>query len=156
MKQHLNIESEIRTAEKAVVVEAQNKGTADMFINGLSAPLDHPAVYLKEFYGTGAAGNWNFGSSNSDLDAVLEKMAVEGDLQKTRDLFNQAIDILDEWVPMLSFGHAVIIDGYRTGLVRGREKRFTLWDDNRFDTVLAGPVGCVAVGCVKSCPPRGG
>ena len=43
--------------------------------------------------------------------------------------------MLDDWVPALVFGDAVIIDGFTTRL-KGcdRKDRVTLFDDNRFDT----------------------
>ena len=47
----------------------------------------------------------------------------------------RGITLLDDWVPALVFGDAVIIDGFTTRL-KGcdRKDRVTLFDDNRFDT----------------------
>ena len=60
---------------------------------------------------------------------------METDPQKLNDLIQQGIKMLDEWVPALIFGDAVIIDGF-TNRLKGcnRKARSTLFNDNRFDT----------------------
>ena len=135
LKQSLNIESTVRVVETAVWVEDQSKGNYDIGFNGNPPTLSHPADYWKKWFGTGTA-NWNKGASNPELDALLEKMIAENDPQKLAALVQQGNKILDEWVPMLSFGHATIIDGFRNYVKgHGRKNRVTLFDDNRFDTV---------------------
>ena len=97
--------------------------------------MNTPAEYWKKWYGTGSSGNWNKGASNPQFDALVDQLRTETDPQKLTDLIQQGTTILDDWVPALVFGDAVIIDGFTTQL-KGcdRKDRVTLFDDNRFDT----------------------
>jgi ABC-type transport system substrate-binding protein len=135
MKQHLNIESTVRVVETAVWVEDQVRGNYDIGINGNPATLDHPAEYWKKWFGTGSS-NWNKGASNPEFDAVLDKIIAESDPQKLAELVQQGTKILDEWVPTLALGYAVITDGWRNYVKgHGRKDRVALFDDNRMDTL---------------------
>jgi len=67
--------------------------------------------------------------------AALKFTATELTKAQLDDLIQQGTKMLDDWVPALVFGDAVIIDGF-TKQVKGcdRKDRVTLFDDNRFDT----------------------
>ena len=135
LKQHLNIDSTVRTVETAIWVDDWTKGHYDIGINGNPATLNTPAEYWKKWYGTDSSGNWNKGASNPAFDALVENMAMETDPQKLNDLIQQGITMLNDWVPMLVFSDAVIIDGFSNHLKGcNRKDRVTLFDDNRFDT----------------------
>jgi len=135
LKQHLNIDSSVRTVETAVWVDDWTKGNYDIGINGNPATVNTPAEYWKKWYGTGSSGNWNRGASNPQFDALVEKIRAESDPEQLDDLIQQGTKMLDDWVPALVFGDAVIIDGF-TQQLKGcdRKDRVTLFDDNRFDT----------------------
>jgi len=135
LKQHLNIDSNVRTVETAVWSDDQTKGNYDIGINGSPATVNTPAEYWGKWYGTGSSGNWNRDASNPQFDALVEQLKMETDPQKLNNLIQQGITLLDDWVPALVFGDAVIIDGFTTRL-KGcdRKDRVTLFDDNRFDT----------------------
>ncbi len=135
LKQHLRIDSAVRTVETAVWVEDWTKGNYDIGLNGNPATLDTPAEYWKKWYSTGSSGNWNKGASNPQLDALIDQLALESDPQKLNHLIQQGIKLLDEWVPALIFGDAVIIDGFSNKLKGcNRKERTTLFNDNRLDT----------------------
>jgi peptide/nickel transport system substrate-binding protein len=135
LKQHLNIESTVRTVETAIWVDDWTKGNYDIGINGNPATLNTPAEYWQKWYGTGSTGNWNKGASNPELDVLVGKLATETDPQKLNALIQQGTKILNDWVPSLVFGEAVIIDGFSNQLKGcNRKDRVTLFDDNRFDT----------------------
>jgi len=135
LKQHLNIDGTVRTVETAVWVDDWTKGSYDIGINGNPATVNTPAEYWKKWYGTGSSGNWNRGASNAQFDALVEKIRAESDPEQPDDLIQQGTKMLDDWVPALVFGDAVIIDGFSKKL-KGcdRKDRVTLFDDNRFDT----------------------
>jgi len=135
LKQHLNIDSSVRTVETAVWVDDWTKGSYDIGINGNPATVNTPAEYWKKWYGTGSSGNWNRGASNPQFDALVEKIRAASDPEQLDDLIQQGTKMLDDWVPALVFGDAVIIDGF-TKQLKGcdRKDRVTLFDDNRFDT----------------------
>jgi len=135
LKQHLNIDSSVRTVETALWVDDWTKGNYDIGINGNPATVNTPAEYWKKWYGTGSSGNWNRGASNPQFDALVEKIRAEADPEQLSDLIQQGTKMLDDWVPALVFGDAVIIDGF-TKQLKGcdRKDRVTLFDDNRFDT----------------------
>ena len=135
LKQDLNIDSIVRTVETAVWVDDWTKGSYDIGINGNPATVNTPAEYWKKWYGTGSSGNWNRGASNPQFDALVEKIRAASDPEQLDDLIQQGTKMLDDWVPALVFGDAVIIDGF-TKQVKGcdRKDRVTLFDDNRFDT----------------------
>jgi hypothetical protein len=65
----------------------------------------------------------------------VEKIRAVSDPEQLDDLIQQGAKMLDDWVPALVFGDAVIIDGF-TKQLKGcdRKDRVTLFDDNRFDT----------------------
>ena len=135
LKQHLNIDSRVRTVETAVWSDDGTTGNYDLGINGSPATLNTPAEYWKKWYGTGSSGNWSKGASNPSFDALVDQLSTETDPQKLHDLIQQGTTMLDAWVPTLVFGDAVIIDGF-TNRLKGcdRKDRMTLFDDNRFDT----------------------
>jgi len=135
LKQHLNIDSRVRTVETAVWSDDGTTGNYDLGINGSPATLNTPAEYWKKWYGTGSSGNWSKGASNPSFDALVDQLSTETDPQKLHDLIQQGTKMLDAWVPTLVFGDAVIIDGF-TNRLKGcdRKDRMTLFDDNRFDT----------------------
>jgi peptide/nickel transport system substrate-binding protein len=136
LKQHLNIQSDIRVTHLSVWVEDQARGNYDQGVNATLAPLASTPLYWLQWFTTGGSGNWNRGASNPEFDALVKQLVGESDPQKSAELVRRGTAILEEWSPMIITGHAAIFEGWANYVKgHGRAYRVSVANDIRFDTV---------------------
>ena len=104
-KRTLNINFNIRTVERSLLVEELKKGTYDILIeNGLYyMPLAEPTPGWSDMFTTGAGQNWGKFSS-PEVDALTAKLVSETNPDARKKLIAQMTDLLDVEVPLLYVG----------------------------------------------------
>ena len=105
LKRHLNIETSIRVIERPVYVEETNKGNYTLGASTVGAANADPAINFSALYKTGTA-NYNFGYSNPEFDALVDKIDAETSVSKREALVRQAEAILERDVPAVMLGNS--------------------------------------------------
>ena len=106
MKRHLNIESTIRPVDRGVWYEELARGDFQITIGAIGAPLADPAVHLPGFYGSEGGQNlskWK----NQEFDDIMVKLVRELDPKRRDELVQQALDVIEEGVPIIEVAYAV-------------------------------------------------
>jgi len=129
----LNIKAEIRTIERAQLVEEQKAGNFTMVIDTPGHGISDISPRANLWWRTGGSQNWG-GYSNADFDALLDQIDVEIDQAKRADLINQALDVLDQDPPWFLAGYTFHLPMWRNqvkGMVLN-DRIFAEW--GRFET----------------------
>lgn len=129
----LNIKAEIRTIERAQLVEEQKAGNFTMVIDTPGHGISDISPRANLWWRTGGSQNWG-GYSNADFDALLDQIDVEIDQAKRADLINQALDVLDQDPPWFLAGYTFHLPMWRNQ-VKGmllNDRIFAEW--GRFET----------------------
>ena len=135
LKEHLKIESTIRTQPTAVSFEDMHRGEFDLTINATSLNLPIVQSYWAMVFRTD--GSQNFGKfSNEAFDENLQMIVEESDPEKIKTLISNGIEILDEEVPMLTAVGISIPVGW-TDRLKGADYslRRSAYENLRFDHV---------------------
>ena len=134
LKKHLNIESNLRIEDGAVWVGNRDSGEFDLTISGKGAAIETMADYWV-WYRTDAALNWTQGYSNPEFDSIHEQIIGESDPAKLAALVARGTAILEDEVPIFSFGSASDIDGW-WDYVKGHrlDRKLGTFHVNRWDT----------------------
>lgn len=129
----LNIKAEIRTIERAQLVEEQKAGNFTMVIDTPGHGISDISPRANLWWRTGGSQNWG-GYTNADFDALLDQIDVEIDQAKRADLINQALDVLDQDPPWFLAGYTFHLPMWRNQ-VKGmllNDRVFAEW--GRFET----------------------
>jgi ABC-type transport system substrate-binding protein len=103
LKSALNIETEIRVTERALLFEEESGGNFDLV-------LDTPTIAIADFSAAGnlyfkTGGSQNFGKySSAEFDELLHSVDLELDPEKRRATLRQIEDLLDQEAPWLLIG----------------------------------------------------
>jgi peptide/nickel transport system substrate-binding protein len=104
LKRNLNIESEIRITERALLSQEEQAGNFDLVIDTPGHGVSDISPRANLWWRTGASMNFG-GYSNPEFDALLDQIDVEIDLEKRQALIRQAEDLLDENPPWYLIGY---------------------------------------------------
>ena len=133
LARNLNIKAEIRTIERAQLVEEEKAGNFTMVIDTPGHGISDISPRANLWWRTGGSQNWG-GYSNADFDALLDQIDVEIDPAKRTVLINQALDVLDQDPPWFLAGYTFHLPMWRT-TVKGmllNDRIFAEW--GRFET----------------------
>jgi peptide/nickel transport system substrate-binding protein len=128
LKQHLNIEVNLRAQERNLCIEDESKGNYDLSVNfwpGAFGITDF-GIYAATFFKTGAGGN-TAKYANPALDSLIDAYLSEMDVEKRKGLMRQIEETLDQDPPRLLAGTGIAQMIWRN-TVKGMalEKRRTL------------------------------
>jgi len=88
-RENLGVEVTVRVLEPEYFMYNLKEEKDEMLIMGWIADYPHPQDFLDVLFHTGAENNFT-GYSNPEVDAILEKAAVEPDGEKSLELYRQA------------------------------------------------------------------
>lgn len=130
---NLNIKAEIRTIERAQLVEEEKAGNFTMVIDTPGHGISDISPRANLWWRTGGSQNWG-GYANADFDALLDQIDIEIDPAKRTELINQALDVLDQDPPWFLAGYTFHLPMWRN-TVKGmllNDRIFAEW--GRFET----------------------
>ncbi|MBM4420778.1 MAG: ABC transporter substrate-binding protein [Chloroflexi bacterium] len=104
LRQALNIQTRIRTIERALLTPEYRSGSFDILVETQfqSTQVD-PTPLWNNFLRSKAPANWSRYSS-AEFDRVLDQIMAEPDEAKRKALFAQGAQILDRDAPFLTLG----------------------------------------------------
>ncbi len=123
LKEHLNIDSEIRLTDAAGWSDDLSAGNFDIAAetnSGMSVPV--PEYYIKNAFGQcgDSVCNNNFGYyNNPELDELLRELELEGDPDKRLALSQQLFDFLIDEMPAVPLDTGEITHHYWKDAVKG-------------------------------------
>jgi peptide/nickel transport system substrate-binding protein len=104
LKRALNIEINIRTKERSLLVEDEKAGTFTLVLDTPGSPISDFSPIGNTSLKTG--GSQNFGGySNPKFDDLLKQSDAETDTTKRKALLDQIQDLLDQDPPWLFIGY---------------------------------------------------
>lgn len=113
LARNLNIQTTIRTIERAQLVEEEKVGNFTMVIDTPGHGISDMSPRANLWWRTGGSQNWG-GYTNADFDALLDQIDVEIDSTKRADLINQALDVLDQDPPWYLVGYTYHLPMWRS------------------------------------------
>ncbi len=113
LKQNLNIDLEIKTAEWGTFSEVASSGEADMY--GMSWTwYPDPFFFLNKMFHSseiGALGNGQ-GFNNPDVDKLLDEALVISDTEQRAELYKQALKLITENYSRINYSNEKVIYGF--------------------------------------------
>lgn len=138
LKRHLNIETEIRIVERALLGSEQQSGNYQLMVHTRGHSVSDISPRGNLWWATG--GSQNFGGySNPDFDALLGSIDVELDVETRTGLIADAQNLLDENPPEYLVGYTYHLPMWNNrvhGLALDR-RIFAEW--GRMETVWIDP-----------------
>jgi peptide/nickel transport system substrate-binding protein len=133
LKRILNIEVKIRIAERAVLVQEQQRGNYDLVIDTPGHLLSDIVPLANVYFKSGGSRNWT-GFADPKFDRLLAQADSENDPAKRAKLIRDMEDLLDQAPPWYMIGYTFHLPMWRNrakGLALDRRDR-ALW--GRLDT----------------------
>ena len=119
IKRTLNITSKIRLVERGLLSEEYKKGSFDILVETqFSGSIADPTPMWNTYLKCGGSQNYSR-FCDPEFDKLLDQINRETDDKKRRELFNQAMDLLDQDAPFVVTGfteHSTIWRNYVKGL----------------------------------------
>ncbi len=112
LARNLNIQTTIRTIERAQLVEEEKKGNFSLVIDTPGHAISDISPRANLWWRTGGSQNWG-GYSNPDFDKLLDQIDVEIDKAKRIALINKALDLLDQDPPWYLAGYTYHLPMWR-------------------------------------------
>ena len=104
LQRTLGIQTKIRLIERGLLIEEYKKGSFDILVETqFACPIADFTIAWNDYLRTGGAKNWSRFSSK-EFDALLDKLNVEGDAAKQKELFKQGMEMLDQEAPFFVTG----------------------------------------------------
>ena len=135
LKEHLNIETNLRTVQISQWFEEAAKGNFDLGISAIVSSIMDPSDYFSAWYGKDGPQNYSQWT-NEQFHALARQIETELDEGKRRTMVRQAEAILEQDPPLLPVAYEKIYDGYYN-YVKGQNpaKFFGIYDVVRWDVV---------------------
>src|SRR5699024_10390960 len=111
--EELNIDIEIVELEWGTYLERVNNGEHDMFVLGWSTDTEDAVFTLYHLFHSsrlGETGNRTF-IDDDELDRLLEDARQETDIDKRKEIYSEAQELLVELAPMIYLGHSEHLAG---------------------------------------------
>jgi len=111
--EELNIDIEIVELEWGTYLERVNNGEHDMFVLGWSTATEDADFTLYQLFHSsqhGSTGNRTF-IDDDELDSLLDDARQETDIDKRKEIYSEAQELLVELAPMIYLGHSEHLAG---------------------------------------------
>ncbi len=135
LKEHINVESNLRVVQTSVWFDEAAAGNFDLAISAIVSTLMDPSDMFSAWYGKG--GPQNYGSwVNEPFHALAAQIEKELDQTKRKAMVRQAEDMLEKDPPLIPICYEQIYDAWYNK-VRGQDpsKYFGIYDVVRWDQV---------------------
>jgi peptide/nickel transport system substrate-binding protein len=135
LKEHLNIESNLRVVQTSVWFDEAAAGNFDLAISAIVSTLMDPSDIFSAWYGKG--GPQNYGSwVNEPFHALAAQIEKELDQNKRKAMVRQAEDMLEKDPPLIPVAYEQIYDAWYNR-VHGQNPTpyFGIYDVVRWDQV---------------------
>jgi peptide/nickel transport system substrate-binding protein len=138
LKEHLNIESNLRVVQISQWFEEAAAGNFDLAITAIVSSLMDPSDYFTAWYGKDGPQNYA-GWTNEQFHSLARAIEREVDDNKRKTMIRQAEDILENDPPLIPVSYEQIYDAWYNR-VHGQNpsKYFGIYDVVRWDTVWMG------------------
>lgn len=135
LKEHINVESNLRVVQTSVWFDEAAAGNFDLAISAIVSSLMDPSDIFSAWYGKG--GPQNYGSwVNEPFHALAAQIEKELDVKKRTAMVRQAEAMLENDPPLIPVAYEQIYDAYYNK-VRGQDPStyFGIYDVVRWDQV---------------------
>lgn len=135
LKEHLQIETTMRTVQTSVWFDEAQAGNFDVTISAIVSTLLDPSDYFNSWYVTNGPQNYSRWS-NAQVDKLVQQIDHELDPAKRKALVRQAEDIMEQDPPLLPVAWEKMHDAYYNYVKGHLPKRsyFGIYDVVRWDT----------------------
>jgi peptide/nickel transport system substrate-binding protein len=138
LKEHLNIESNLRVVQTSVWFDEAQAGNFDLAISAIVSTLMDPSDIFSAWYGKDGPQNYSRWTNPAFHD-IASQIERELDDAKRRQLVRKAEDILENDPPLIPVAYEQIYDAY-FNKVKGQNPSsfFGIYDVVRWDNVWLG------------------
>ena len=135
LKEHLNIECNLRVVQISQWFEEAAAGNFDLAISAIVSSLMDPSDYFTAWYGKDGPQNYS-GWTNEQFHTLVKQIDRELDENKRKTMIRQAEMILEQDPPLIPVSYEQIYDAWYNR-VRGQNpsKYFGIYDVVRWDQV---------------------
>ena len=138
LKEHLNIEANLRVVQTSVWFEEAAAGNFDLAISAIVSTLMDPSDYFTAWYGKDGPQNYSRWTNPAFHD-VASQIERELDDSKRKTLVRKAEDLLEQDPPLIPVAYEQIYDAW-SNKVKGQNPStyFGIYDVVRWDQVWLG------------------
>jgi ABC-type oligopeptide transport system substrate-binding subunit len=135
LKEHLNIETNLRVVQISQWFEEASAGNFDLGITAIVSSLMDPSDYFTAWYGKDGPQNYG-GWTNEQFHSIAKQLERELDDTKRKALVRQGEEILEKDPPLIPVAYEQIYDAWYNK-VRGQNPStyFGIYDVVRWDQV---------------------
>jgi peptide/nickel transport system substrate-binding protein len=135
LKEHINIETNLRTVQTSVWFDEAAAGNFDLAISAIVSTLMDPSDYFSAWYGKNGPQNYSVWT-NEQFHSLAGQIERELDGNKRKALVRQAEGILEQDPPLIPVAYEQIYDAWYNK-VRGQNPStyFGIYDVVRWDQV---------------------
>lgn len=135
LKEHINVETNLRTVQTSVWFDEAGAGNFDLAISAIVSTLMDPSDYFSAWYGPNGPQNYS-GWTNEQFHTLAKQIERELDGNKRKALVQQAEGILEQDPPLIPVAYEQIYDAWYNK-VRGQNPStyFGIYDVVRWDQV---------------------
>jgi ABC-type transport system substrate-binding protein len=135
LKEHINVETNLRVVQTSVWFDEAAAGNFDLAISAIVSTLMDPSDYFSAWYGKDGPQNYSRWTNPAFHD-LANQIERELDDTKRKALVRKAEDILEQDPPLIPVAYEQIYDAY-SNRVRGQNPStyFGIYDVVRWDTV---------------------
>jgi ABC-type oligopeptide transport system substrate-binding subunit len=135
LKEHINIECNLRTVQTSVWFDEAAAGNFDLAISAIVSTLMDPSDYFSAWYGQNGPQNYSVWT-NEQFHSLTRQIDRELNDTKRKALVRKAEDILEQDPPLIPVAYEQIYDAYYNK-VRGQNPStyFGIYDVVRWDQV---------------------
>ncbi len=135
LKEHLNIETNLRVVQISQWFDEAAAGNFDLAIAAIVSTLMDPSDYFTAWYGKDGPQNYS-GWTNEQFHTLARQIERELDENKRKTMIRQAEDILEQDPPLIPVAYEQIYDAWYNR-VHGQNpsKYFGIYDVVRWDQV---------------------
>jgi len=135
LKEHLNIETNLRVVQISQWFDEAAAGNFDLAIAAIVSTLMDPSDYFTAWYGKDGPQNYS-GWTNEQFHTLAKQIERELDESKRKTMVRQAEDILEQDPPLIPVAYEQIYDAWYNR-VHGQNpsKYFGIYDVVRWDQV---------------------
>jgi peptide/nickel transport system substrate-binding protein len=135
LKEHINVETNLRTVQTSVWFDEAAAGNFDLAISAIVSTLMDPSDYFSAWYGKNGPQNYS-GWTNEQFHSLAGQIERELDASKRKALVRQAEGMLEQDPPLIPVAYEQIYDAWYNK-VRGQNPStyFGIYDVVRWDQV---------------------
>jgi len=135
LKEHINVETNLRVVQTSVWFDEATAGTFDLAISAIVSTLMDPSDYFSAWYGKDGPQNYSRWTNPAFHD-LAHQIERELDDSKRKAMVRKAEDILEQDPPLIPVSYEQIYDAWYNK-VRGQNPStyFGIYDVVRWDTV---------------------